>query len=83
MGGQFIIVHGRQFSKDFFETRRAFKIYQGATFYTDKMVVMLFERVCELVTLLEPYLHDINDAEFRKKLQRAVDACTLGELAGA
>lgn len=66
---------------EFFELRGSFQVDEHAAFDTDEVVVMRFEGVCELVALFEADLHDIDNAKFRKELERPVDAGSFGKLA--
>lgn len=75
-------MHACELVDEFFQARRPFEVYEFPALYTDKVVVMCFEGLCELVALFKANLDNVDDSEFREELQSAVDAGALGELAG-
>ena len=81
MGGELVVVGAGELRDEFFELRGSFQVDKHAAFDADEVMMMGFEGVCELVALFEADLHDIDDTEFRKELERPVDARTLCELA--
>ena len=82
MRGELVVVGACELVDKPFEAWRTLEVYQLPALYADEVVVMRFERVCELITLFESNLNDIDDSELRKQLESAVNTGALGELAG-
>jgi hypothetical protein len=81
VSGELVVVGTSEFVHKLFKTWRAFEVNEFPAFDTDKVMMVCFERLSELVALFETDLNDVNDTEFGKELQRPVDARALGELA--
>lgn len=83
MGGEGVVVGGGEFGNKLFQFWGSLEVDKCAAFDTYEVVMMGFERLSELVALLEADLNDIDDTEFCEELERAVDAGAFGEPTGA
>lgn len=81
VSGEFIVVGARELIDEPFKTWGTLQVNKLPTLETDKVVVMGFEGLCELVALFEANLNNIDDAKFREELEGPVDARTFRELA--
>lgn len=81
VGGELEVMSVRQFRDKLFQARRPFKVDKRAAFDADEVMMVGLEGLSKLVALFKPHLNQIDDAVFRKELQRSIDACTFGKLA--